>query len=71
MTLTIPFQSTSTHHSDDSDIMLSIFPNPATGKLSFNIDLKEIENYRIRIFDNTGNNLSKNEIQKVLTLNLF
>lgn len=52
-------QSSTTSVSDpiESENILTIYPNPATDKISLNVDLKESEDYRIRIFDNMGKNI--------------
>ncbi|MFZ7144160.1 MAG: T9SS type A sorting domain-containing protein [Bacteroidota bacterium] len=48
---------TSIEDLQESESPLTIYPNPATDKISFNFDLKESEEYRVRIFDNLGKNL--------------
>jgi hypothetical protein len=48
---------TSVNDLQESENMLTIYPNPATDKISFNFDLQEREDYRIRIYDNLGKNI--------------
>ncbi len=48
---------TSVFDLQESENMLTIYPNPATDKISINFNLKESEEYRVRVFDNLGKNL--------------
>lgn len=48
---------TSVSDLEKSESLVTIYPNPATDKISFNFDLKESEDYTVRIFDNLGKNL--------------